>query len=88
MKTLRTYGLNSKYGVPQALQEVHVMEDGSEIFYSYGTKIATIDAQGVLWLTSAWNYSQTTNYYRIQFTGKNTAETRKGIADGSIRTEF
>lgn len=77
----------TKFGNPAKNQEVHMLEDGSEVFFSYGTKIATIDASRHLWLTSAWDASQTTNYYRTQFTGKNTAMTRKGIADGSIRLE-
>lgn len=88
MSTTRTYNLNSKFGNPNKEQQVNILADGSEVFYSYGTKIATIAPDGVITLTSAWNASATTNFYRIQFTGKNTAETRKGIADGSIKTEF
>ena len=39
------------------------------IFYSYNTKIATIQ-QGVLYFTDFWNYSKTTSKYLYQYLDK------------------
>ena len=59
-------------------------------FQSYDTVIAikTIwpdNAPDLEFDRNAWDYSRTTAKYRNQFTGLDTAETKAGIKDGSIR---
>ena len=57
-----------------------------ESFQSYRSMIAHRDYLGALWLDrDYWDYSVTTSKYRNQFTGLNTAETKRGIKDGSIQ---
>ena len=51
-------------------------------FISYGTTIAKI-VMGKIYLDERyWNYSKTTEKYRIQFLGETTKETRSKIDSG------
>lgn len=87
-KVIHTRNLFSKYGNPSKDNVVKTFDDGHEEMYSYGTLIAIKSPEGELTLTSAWDYSQTTNYYRTQYTGLNTAMTRKGFDNGTIKKAF
>ena len=52
-------------------------------FKAYHPERGRID--GVVFLDrDSWDYSRTTAKYRNQFTGLTTAQTKAGIADGSI----
>ena len=54
-------------------------------FQSYDSMIAHKDYMGKLYLDrESWDYSKTTSKYRNKFTGLTTAQTKAGIADGSI----
>lgn len=87
MKTVKVYNLQTSGGNPAPEQLVHVLEDGTEMFFSYTTKIAERSPNGKLTLTPSWNFSQTTGKFRNKFTGLTLAETRRGIADGTITLE-
>lgn len=67
---------------PVANQYDLVCENGIA-FQSYGTLIA-VRLNGFLYLTDYHDYSKTTSKYCTEWTGKNTAERRKGLQDGSI----
>ena len=61
-----------------------------EVFQSYESIIAEItvwpDGQTRILLDAdKWDYSSTTSKYRNQFTGLTTAQTKAGIAAGSIK---
>lgn len=73
--------LLTKYGNP-SVNQIVVSESGSEVFYSYNTKIATIGHDGKVTLTAHWDYSVTTSNYRNQFLGENKAATAAKIASG------
>lgn len=77
--------LYTKYDEVSANNYVAVESDGTEKMYSYDTLIGIRRPDGSLELTSAWNYSQTTNYYRGQWSGYSSPETRKLIAQGKIK---
>lgn len=56
-----------------------------DMFQSYKHNIAYRDFRGLLYMDIlAWDYSKPTSKYRNQFTGLTTAQTKAGIADGSI----
>lgn len=77
--------LFTKYGnIAPATQRVEADAEG-ETFLSYGTRIARKGWDGTVTLFPSWNYSQTTTYYRNQFLGENTAETRKKIESGEYK---
>lgn len=76
--------LYTKFGNPAA-QQVVVEDETGETFYSYDTPIAHRAVDGTLRLSRYWNYSNTTNYYRAQFTGYSVPETRKLIASGTVQ---
>lgn len=77
--------LTTKGGNPTKDQYVIREDDGTEELYSYGTLIGIRRPDGSLELTSAWNYSQTTNYYRGKWSGYGSPETRKLIEQGKIK---
>lgn len=60
-------------------------------FQSYRSIIAKIDKKGQVWLSSYWDYSQTTTKYLYQFLkeygwyGLNANEVRKHIKDGTFK---
>ena len=57
--------------------------ENGEVFQSYNTFIGA-KINGKLYLTSSHAYSVTTSKYCGLWCGMNTAERRKGIANGSI----
>ena len=63
--------------------------DSKQVFQSYQTTIATKtvwpDRIDIELDRNKWDYSVTTAKYRNQFTGLTTAQTKAGIADGSIK---
>lgn len=77
--------LYTKYDEVSANNYVSVESDGTEKMYSYDTLIGIRHPDGSLELTSYWKASQTTNYYRKQWTGYNLPETRKLIEQGKIK---
>lgn len=85
---VHTRNLITKFGNPSKDNVIKAFDDGHEEMYSYDTLIVIKSPEGELTLTSDWDYSQTTNYYRSQYTGYNMAETRKRIASGQIKTTF
>tara|TARA_R100000541_G_scaffold56960_1_gene66745 strand:+ start:103 stop:423 length:321 start_codon:yes stop_codon:yes gene_type:complete len=55
-------------------------------FQSYETMIAFVPYHGLVQLDSNyWNYSRTTSKYRNKFLGLTTDQTKKQIADGTIK---
>mgnify|MGYP003500283096 FL=1 len=60
-------------------------------FQSYHSIVAKIDKKGQVWLSSYWDYSQTTTKYLYQFLkeygwyGLNASEVRKHIKDGTFK---
>ena len=61
-----------------------------KVFQSYNSIIAEITVwpdtpPRILFDSDKWDYSRTTSKYRNQFTGLTTAQTKAGIADGSIK---
>lgn len=78
---MTSYNLYTKYGSPAKDQRVSE-EPSATVFYSYGAPVAGKLKDGTVELYPAWNYSATTNYYRGQFLGENTAATRKKLASG------
>ena len=60
-------------------------------FQSYRSIIAKIDKKGQVYLSSSWDYSQTTMKYLYQFLreygwyGLNASEVRKNIKDGTFK---
>lgn len=81
---MTSYNLNTKFGNPAKDQRVEVTAEG-ETFFSYGTPIARKRVDGSVELYPAWNYSQTTNYYRGKFLGEGVTETRRKVALGEYR---
>lgn len=77
--------LTTKGGNPAKDQYVIHEDDGTQKMYSYGTLIGIRRPDGSLELTGAWNYSQTTNYYRGKWSGYGSPETRKLIEQGKIK---
>lgn len=75
------HALLTKFGNPAKDQKV-VSEPEGKTFYSYGTPIARKNHDGTVTLFPAWNYSQTTNYYRGQFLGEGVNDTRRKIESG------
>ena len=73
-------------GVPACESFDGVKLPSGNRFQSYRSMIAHKDYMGNLYLDNTyWDYSRTTAKYRNRFTGLNTAETKAGIADGSIK---
>lgn len=77
--------LTTKGGNQAKDQYVIREDDGTEKLYSYDTLIGIRRPDGSLELTSYWKASQTTNYYRKQWTGYSLPETRKLIEQGKIK---
>lgn len=61
-----------------------IKHEGKTYFQSYDTIIAIKDGGKLTLDKNYWNYSVTTSKYRNEFTGMNTAETKKAIKDGEI----
>ena len=82
---MKVRNMTSSSGNPVPNQFIIESDDGT-YFQSYKTIIAKYGVYGVgLWLDrDKWDYSVTTSKYRNQFTGLTTAQTKAGIADGSI----
>lgn len=61
-----------------------IQHDGKTYFQSYSTIIAVREGKKLTLDRNYWNYSVTTSKYRNEFTGMNTAETKKAIKNGEI----
>ena len=78
-----TFNLASK---PTDFDKEYNRLGSGDLFQSYDSNIAYRDYLSVLYLDKRyWDYSLTTSKYRNQFTGLTTAQTKAGIADGSIK---
>lgn len=60
-----------------------VFENGN-IFQSYDSMIA-IKVNGIMHLTSKWNYSPTTGRYRNTYLGETKKETQNNIDNGTYK---
>lgn len=79
--------LTTKFGKPAKDQTVEV-EQGAEVFRSYGSPVAKRDEDGNVTLhPDYWDYSTTTGYYRNQFLGEGIAATRDKIKRGEYKLE-
>lgn len=91
MKTInkiKVGGMSSPRGGNDVPNQYIIWTDEGRYFQSYQTLIAFVDHSGQITLDKErWNYSVTTSKYRNQFTGFDTNETRKRIADGTIKLE-
>jgi len=76
----------TKYGKEARNQFTLTHDNGTTImFYSYDQLIAINDNGTVYLNTALWHYSRTTDYYRGQFLGENTAATRKKLKSGEYK---
>jgi hypothetical protein len=84
---MKVSNMTSSNGNPVPNQ--FLINDGhTTYFQSYRSIIAKIDytTPMKIYLDDCfWDYSKTTSKYRNQFTGLTTAQTKAGIADGSIK---
>jgi hypothetical protein len=62
-------------------QSVVVKDDGTEVFFSYGTEVCTRYLSGSVSLTEYWNYSRTTTKYLCQFLDISNKELKQNIKD-------
>ena len=62
-----------------------IEHEGKTYFQSYSTIIAVEEGGQLTLDKNYWNYSVTTSKYRNEFTGRNTAETKKAIESGEIK---
>lgn len=79
---VETRNLKTKFGGKSKNQTVITLSDGSQHFFSYGSLIAIKQNDGSIELTSKWNHSNTTNYYRCQFLDEEGKTTRTKIEKG------
>ena len=69
--------------------EIHTKK--GDFFQSYQTLIAHVDNNGQVWLSNAWDYSNTTRKYLYQFlrdygwNNLSASEIRKLIKDGTFK---
>lgn len=67
-----------------ANNQFEIVFEKGRVFQSYNS-IIVVQTQWQLYYGQDWEYSKTTNKYRIQFCGLNTADSREMIADGRIK---
>ena len=83
---MKVSNMLSSAGNPVNNQFSMELDNGARVFQSYDSVIVHITPDSVIVLDSNyWDYSKTTSKYRNQFTGLTTAQTKTGIADGSIK---
>ena len=82
---MKVSNMTSNNGNSVPNQFIIQSDDGTiQQFQSYKTIIAHKCGDSLELDSGSWDYSKTTSKYRNQFTGLTTAQTKAGIADGSI----
>ncbi len=73
-------------GGNHAKNQFEVYDDEGKHFLSYNSKIATIKSDEVILYEPYWNmYSQTTNYYLLQFLNESSIQDiREKVAGGEF----
>lgn len=67
-----------------AANQFEITFEKGRIFQSYNS-IIVVQSKWDLYYGQDWDYSRTTNKYRIEFCGLNTADSRKLIEEGKIK---
>jgi len=74
---MKIYNLKTK-GNYDSVNNIVVIHDGVEYFFSYQTLICIRDGSDVI-LDTNWDYSKTTNYYRNKFLRESKEQTKEKI---------
>ena len=76
-------------GHNKALNQLELFDENGKHFYSYGSKIATIDGDRTILYEPYWNfYSATTNRYLLDFLGEwSIRDVRQKVKEGTYEVK-
>ena len=82
---MKVYNMVSPRSGREVANQFIIEHEGKAYFQSYSTIIAVREGRKLTLDKNYWDYSATTSKYRNEFTGMNTAETKKAIKNGEIK---